>query len=69
MKLSKLFVILMRIVVAVALVIMMFKIKEVYDLTGEAPVDMSLATLFLLMIAFLIDEFGSECVRKVRNAK
>ena len=69
MKYSKLFVVLMRILVAVALVIMMFKIKGVYDVTGEAPLDMSLATLFLLMIAFLIDEYGSECVRKVRNEK
>lgn len=69
MKYSKLFVILMRIVVAVALFIMMFKIKGVYDLTGEAPLEMSLSTLFLLMFAFTIDEYGSKCVRKFRNAK
>lgn len=66
---SRLFVVLMRIVAAVALVIMIFKIKGVYDLTGEAPVVMSLATLFLLTFVLLIEEFGSECVRKVRNEK
>ena len=61
---SKLLVILMRIVTFCSLLIMLFKIKSVYDLTGVAPVDMSLAAVFLLILAISIDEIGSNCSRK-----
>ena len=61
---SKLLVILMRIVTFCSLMIMLFKIKSVYDLTGVAPVDMSLAAVFLLILAISIDEIGSNCSRK-----
>lgn len=61
---SKLLVILMRIVTFCSLLIMLFKIKSVYDLTGVAPVDMSLAAVFLLILAIAIDEYGYNCSRK-----
>ena len=67
MKLSGLFVTLMRVVSLCALLIMLFKIKSIYDLTGVAPVDMSLAAVFLLILAISIDEFGWNCSRKVQS--
>ena len=67
MKVSRLFVVLMRIVSLCALLIMLFKIKSVYDATGNAPVDMSLAAVFLLILAIAIDEYGYNCSRKDRN--
>lgn len=67
MKYSRFLVIMMRVVALCSLLIMLFKIKSVYDATGVAPVDMSLAAVFLLIVAISIDEYGYNCSRKDRT--
>lgn len=68
MKYSRFLVLVMRFVTMCALLIMLFKIKSIYDLTGVAPVDMSLASVFLLILAISIDEYGFNCSRKVQKS-
>lgn len=67
MKYSRFLVIMMRVFALCALLIMLFKIKSVYDATGVAPVNMSLAAVFLLILAISIDEYGYNCSRKDRT--
>ena len=67
MKYSRFLVIMMRVFALCSLLIMLFKIKSVYDVTGVAPVNMSLAAVFLLIIAISIDEYGYNCSRKDRT--
>ena len=67
MKYSRFLVITMRVVTLCSLLIMLFKIKSVYDATGVAPVEMSLAAVFLLILAISIDEYGYNCSRKDRT--
>ena len=67
MKYSRFLVIMMRVFALCSLLIMLFKIKSVYDATGVAPVNMSLAAVFLLSLAISIDEYGYNCSRKDRT--
>lgn len=67
MKYSRFLVIIMRVFALCSLLIMLFKIKSVYDATGFAPVEMSLAAVFLLILAMSIDEYGYNCSRKDRT--
>lgn len=67
MKYSRFLVIIMRVFALCSLLIMLFKIKSVYDTTGFAPVEMSLAAVFLLILAISIDEYGYNCSRKDRT--
>lgn len=67
MKYSRFLVIIMRIFALCSLLIMLFKIKSVYDATGVAPVEMSFAAVFLLILAISIDEYGYNCSRKDRT--
>lgn len=67
MKYSRFLVIMMRVFALCSLLIMLFKIKSVYDATGVAPVNMSLAAVFLLILAISIDEYGYSCSRKDRT--
>lgn len=68
MKYSRFLVITMRVVTLCSLLIMLFKIKSVCDATGVAPVEMSLAAVFLLILAISIDEYGYNCSRKDRTS-
>ena len=67
MKYSRFLVIIMRVFALCSLLIMLFKIKSVYDATGVAPVEMSLAAVFLLILSISIDEYGYNCSREDRT--
>ena len=67
MKYSRFLVLIMRVFALCSLLIMLFKIKSVYDATDVAPVNMSLAAVFLLILAISIDEYGYNCSRKDRT--
>ena len=67
MKYSRFLVLIMRVFALCSLLIMLFKIKSVYDATGVASVEMSLAAVFLLILAISIDEYGYNCSRKDRT--